>query len=142
MRFSLRTVVLFLVSVAAAAPTSSPSKKELVVREDRRGSYTVSGLGYRKQAILKAGGNTLDIAIAMLETENMQTNYAYGKRIVSFPLCLLSCHANCNISQEITRLTMLPTSVCSSRTGVCSGFVHLALGSRASHSLTGTMELS
>ncbi|KAJ4132322.1 hypothetical protein NW754_015137 [Fusarium falciforme] len=43
-----------------------------------RGHYTVSGLGARKQAILKAGGNTLDIAIAMLEDEHMQTNYKYG----------------------------------------------------------------
>ncbi|RSL72572.1 hypothetical protein CEP53_001015 [Fusarium sp. AF-6] len=43
-----------------------------------RGSYTVSGLGARKQAILNAGGNTLDIAIAMLEDENMQTDYTYG----------------------------------------------------------------
>ncbi|EEU33800.1 uncharacterized protein NECHADRAFT_89135 [Fusarium vanettenii 77-13-4] len=43
-----------------------------------RGRYTVSGLGARKQAILNAGGNTLDIAIAMLEDENMQTNYKYG----------------------------------------------------------------
>ncbi|WP_061296237.1 carbohydrate-binding domain-containing protein [Herbidospora cretacea] len=43
-----------------------------------RGCYTVSGLGSRKQAIRNAGGDALDIAIAMLETENMQTNYAYG----------------------------------------------------------------
>jgi hypothetical protein len=42
------------------------------------GSYTVSGLGSRKQAILNNGGNTLDMAIAMEETENMQATYAYG----------------------------------------------------------------
>jgi hypothetical protein len=42
------------------------------------GSYTVSGLGSRKQAILNAGGDVLDVAIAMLETENMQSNYTYG----------------------------------------------------------------
>jgi hypothetical protein len=40
---------------------------EMAKRADR-GSYTVSGLGSRKQAILNAGGNTLDLAIAMLET--------------------------------------------------------------------------
>jgi hypothetical protein len=34
---------------------------------DKRGSYTVPGLGERKQALLKAGGNTMDMAIAMLE---------------------------------------------------------------------------
>lgn len=32
-----------------------------------RGSYTVSGLSQRKQEILRAGGNTMDMAIAMLE---------------------------------------------------------------------------
>lgn len=42
------------------------------------GCYTVSGLGSRKQAILNAGGDVLDLASAMLETENMRTNYAYG----------------------------------------------------------------
>src|SRR5262245_25404258 len=43
-----------------------------------RGCYVVSGLGARKQAIRNAGGDVLDVAIAMLETERMQTNYAYG----------------------------------------------------------------
>ena len=33
-----------------------------------QGSYPVAGLGARKQAILKAGGNTRDLAISMLET--------------------------------------------------------------------------
>jgi hypothetical protein len=42
------------------------------------GSYTVGGLGNRKRAITGAGGDTLDLAIAMLETENMTTNYPYG----------------------------------------------------------------
>jgi hypothetical protein len=44
-----------------------------------RGSYTVSGLGARKKAILNAGGNTLDLAIAMLEDEHMSTDYKYGE---------------------------------------------------------------
>lgn len=43
-----------------------------------RGSYTVPGLGKRKQQIIKAGGGTWDIAIAMLETDNLGTNYTYG----------------------------------------------------------------
>ncbi|KAJ5182366.1 hypothetical protein N7449_012513 [Penicillium cf. viridicatum] len=43
-----------------------------------RGSYTISGLGGRKQEIVNAGGNTRDLAIAMLETNNMTTNYTYG----------------------------------------------------------------
>lgn len=33
-----------------------------------RGSYTVAGLGARKQQIVGAGGNTRDLAISMLET--------------------------------------------------------------------------
>jgi hypothetical protein len=38
------------------------------VRDDaRRGTQTVKGLGERKQEIIKAGGNTMDMAIAMLE---------------------------------------------------------------------------
>jgi hypothetical protein len=42
------------------------------------GSYNVPGLGARKQQILNTGGNSLDLAIAMMETETMQTNYTYG----------------------------------------------------------------
>lgn len=64
MQFS-HLALLSLAAIASAAPGD-------------RGSYTVSGLGSRKQAILNAGGNTLDIAIAMLETERLSTDYAYG----------------------------------------------------------------
>jgi hypothetical protein len=42
------------------------------------GSYTISGLGARKQQVLQAGANTLDLAVAMLETNTMQANYTYG----------------------------------------------------------------
>ena len=42
------------------------------------GSYNVGGLGARKQQVRNAGGNALDLATAMLETDNMGTNYAYG----------------------------------------------------------------
>ncbi|GFF35030.1 hypothetical protein IFM61606_03099 [Aspergillus udagawae] len=45
---------------------------------DKRGSYTVPGLGERKQALLKAGGNTMDMAIAMLESDHMKADYVYG----------------------------------------------------------------
>jgi hypothetical protein len=44
----------------------------------QHGKYTVSGLSARKQAILKSGGNVLDLAVAMLETNTMQANYKYG----------------------------------------------------------------
>ncbi|KAF8157173.1 hypothetical protein B0H34DRAFT_490072 [Crassisporium funariophilum] len=42
------------------------------------GSYTVSGLGARKQQLLNCGATTLDLAIAMLETDRMSTDYTYG----------------------------------------------------------------
>jgi len=66
MHFRSVFTVLSLAAVTIAAPGES-------------GNYTVSGLGSRKKAILDAGGNTLDLAIAMLEDEHMQTDYIYGK---------------------------------------------------------------
>jgi hypothetical protein len=42
------------------------------------GSYTISGLGTRKQQVLQAGASVLDLAVAMLETDTMQANYTYG----------------------------------------------------------------
>jgi hypothetical protein len=42
------------------------------------GSYTISGLGSRKQQVLGAGASVLDLAVAMLETDTMQANYTYG----------------------------------------------------------------
>ncbi|KAI0182359.1 hypothetical protein EV127DRAFT_378887 [Xylaria flabelliformis] len=64
--------LMLLASVVYASPVPGVHP-----RQDR-GQYTVPGLGARKQAILNAGGNTLDLAIAMLETETMTTNYPYG----------------------------------------------------------------
>jgi hypothetical protein len=42
------------------------------------GSYTISGLGSRKQQVRNAGASVLDLAVAMLETNTMQANYTYG----------------------------------------------------------------
>jgi hypothetical protein len=42
------------------------------------GSYTISGLGSRKQQVRNAGASVLDLAVAMLETDTMQANYTYG----------------------------------------------------------------
>lgn len=39
-----------------------------VIPRADRGHYAVPGLGQRKQELLKAGANTMDMAIAMLET--------------------------------------------------------------------------
>lgn len=80
-------LTLGLAAAVAAVPVSEEANAVLTTRADR-GSYTVSGLGSRKQAILKAGGNTLDLAIAMLETENMSTGYTYGKCSKAAPLPL------------------------------------------------------
>jgi hypothetical protein len=73
----LHTSLLSLLGAATvgAAPFA------LQTRADDRGSYEVSGLGSRKQEILNAGGSTLDIAIAMLESDTMQADYAYGQSV-------------------------------------------------------------
>jgi hypothetical protein len=57
----------------ATSPVKAPQARS-------SGSYAVSGFGARKKAIVAAGGNVFDLAIAMLETDNMQTDYAYGDR--------------------------------------------------------------
>lgn len=68
-------------SITNALPVDGSQHQVQTRAAGDRGSYTVSGLGSRKQAVLNAGGNTLDLAIAMLETEGMTTNYAYGEFI-------------------------------------------------------------
>lgn len=70
-------------SITNALPVDESHHQVQTRAAGDRGSYTVSGLGSRKQAVLNAGGNTLDLAIAMLETEGMTTNYAYGELIGS-----------------------------------------------------------
>lgn len=72
------SLLFLLLSCATSSPLSRENAAGAVEKRADRGSYTVAGLGSRKQAILNAGGNTLDLAIAMLETETMQTNYPYG----------------------------------------------------------------
>ncbi|CEI91560.1 hypothetical protein RMCBS344292_05844 [Rhizopus microsporus] len=47
-------------------------------RPGDRGHYPVNDLGKRKQQILNAGGGIWDLAIAMLESDHMITDYAYG----------------------------------------------------------------
>ncbi|KAG2199503.1 hypothetical protein INT47_009957 [Mucor saturninus] len=55
---------LFLISCVSAA--------------SRTGTEIIPGLGKRKQEILNNGGGVYDIAIAMLETTNLGTDYVYG----------------------------------------------------------------
>lgn len=57
---------MFLVSAVVSSPTGGLEAIE--ARANNRGSETISGLGARKQALVKAGGNSRDLAIAMLET--------------------------------------------------------------------------
>ncbi|KAL4997993.1 hypothetical protein BDV10DRAFT_185610 [Aspergillus recurvatus] len=74
--------LLSILSALALTPgvlaSSSTVHKGLVARDGSRGNDTVTGLGARKQAVLDAGGNTRDLAIAMLETTTMTTDYTYG----------------------------------------------------------------
>ncbi|KAF7670604.1 hypothetical protein GT037_011280 [Alternaria burnsii] len=68
----------FLVTAASAATIpQAASSKDLEARQ-QTGSYTISGLGSRKRQVTAAGASSLNLAIAMLETERMDTNYAYG----------------------------------------------------------------
>ncbi|CAP81003.1 hypothetical protein E8E15_004825 [Penicillium rubens] len=74
--------LLSIVGVMALVPAvlSSPVTefKKIAVRADDRGTQVVAGLGARKQEVVAAGGNTRDLAIAMLETNTMTTDYTYG----------------------------------------------------------------
>ncbi|KAJ9667782.1 hypothetical protein H2201_001968 [Coniosporium apollinis] len=62
-----------LLCLCTSLATASP----FVPRQDR-GSYIVPGFGSRKQAVISTGGTSLDLAVAMLETDGMTTDYAYG----------------------------------------------------------------
>lgn len=72
MKFSFALATLALGGTALALPAA-----ELEARQNS-GSYTISGLGARKQQITAAGADSFDLAIAMLESERMQADYAYG----------------------------------------------------------------
>ncbi len=74
------TVGSLLSAPAANAGTSGSERAALTCPANASscGSYDVSGLGSRKQQVLGAGADVLDLAVAMLETEDMTTNYAYG----------------------------------------------------------------
>lgn len=76
MRLSIFAPVAILIAPIFALPAINADAHTLFGRDS--GSYTVSGLGARKQAIIAAGGNVFDIAIAMLETETLTTDYTYG----------------------------------------------------------------
>jgi hypothetical protein len=68
--------IVFATARPAAATLTCPSANGTTMS---CGSYTISGLGARKQQVLGAGASVLDLAVAMLETNTMQaSSYAYG----------------------------------------------------------------
>lgn len=81
--------VLALIPVVISSPVTG---FKLVARDDDRGNQTIAGLGARKQEVTSAGGNTRDLAIAMLETQNMSTDYTYGiiEIIPAYPISRLT----------------------------------------------------
>ncbi|KAJ5317467.1 hypothetical protein N7508_001975 [Penicillium antarcticum] len=73
--------LLSIFSALALPPAVISSPKtgsSLAACDDERGNYVISGLGARKQQVIGAGGNTHNLAIAMLETDIMTTDYTYG----------------------------------------------------------------
>ncbi|RPA79188.1 hypothetical protein BJ508DRAFT_363378 [Ascobolus immersus RN42] len=85
MQLSALITLLAALPAALAAPVSENTGSVLVARQSCPsnsgkgcGSYQVSGLGSRKRQILNSGGGTWELAIAMMETERMSTDYAYG----------------------------------------------------------------
>ncbi|KAF1363694.1 hypothetical protein EJ07DRAFT_102257 [Lizonia empirigonia] len=77
MKISAIASAFLIAAASAAAIPEAASSKGLEAREET-GSYTISGLGSRKQQVTAAGASSLNLAVAMLETERMATNYAYG----------------------------------------------------------------
>ncbi|KAJ5222424.1 uncharacterized protein N7469_008664 [Penicillium citrinum] len=74
----MRCLSLFGALALIPAVISSPTTGSKLSARDDRGTEIVSGLGARKQEVTGAGGNTRDLAIAMLETNTMTTDYTYG----------------------------------------------------------------
>jgi hypothetical protein len=70
--------ITLLTSSASAAVVTEPASNNALQARQQTGSYTISGLGQRKRQVTAAGANSFNLAIAMLETERMDTNYAYG----------------------------------------------------------------
>ncbi|KAJ5585289.1 uncharacterized protein N7459_005089 [Penicillium hispanicum] len=74
----MRLLSFSALALIPAVISSPVAGNQLAARDDQRGNETVSGLGARKQAVTSAGGDTRDLAIAMLETKTMTADYTYG----------------------------------------------------------------
>ncbi|KAL6704193.1 hypothetical protein ACN47E_008450 [Coniothyrium glycines] len=77
MKLSTFATFLLASGASAAAIPEPVSSNDLVARQ-QTGSYTISGLGNRKRQITAAGADSFNMAIAMLESERMTADYAYG----------------------------------------------------------------
>ncbi|OWY42232.1 uncharacterized protein AALT_g11464 [Alternaria alternata] len=77
MKISAIASALLVTAASATTIPQAASSKDLEARQ-QTGSYTISGLGSRKRQVTAAGASSLNLAIAMLETERMDTNYVYG----------------------------------------------------------------
>lgn len=73
MKISAIASALFIAAASAAAIPEAASSKALEARQ-QTGSYTIAGLGARKKQVTAAGASFLNMAVAMLETEKMDTN--------------------------------------------------------------------
>lgn len=73
MKLSSIVAAILATGASAAAIPEPATSTGLETRQDT-GSYTISGLGARKRQVTAAGANSFNLAIAMLETERMDTN--------------------------------------------------------------------
>lgn len=73
MKISSIALALLVTVASASTIPQAASSKNLEARQ-QTGSYTISGLGSRKRQVTTAGASSLNLAIAMLETERMDTN--------------------------------------------------------------------
>jgi hypothetical protein len=80
MKISAVIPALLVAGASAAAVPGAASSTNLQARQ-QTGSYTISGLGARKKQVTAAGANSFNLAIAMLETERLDTNVSI------YPLC-------------------------------------------------------
>ncbi|KAF8873872.1 hypothetical protein BD779DRAFT_1664312 [Infundibulicybe gibba] len=76
--FIVSAAVVLLPGLVIGSPVPENATSIEARTLGQTGSYTVSGLGARKKQLIACGANELDMAIAMLETERMSTDYTYG----------------------------------------------------------------
>ncbi|GMG04838.1 unnamed protein product [Aspergillus oryzae] len=108
------TLALFQTGLSSALPDSA----SVTARQDRRGSEQIPGLGSRKQQVISAGGNTMDLAVAMLETTNMGTDYPYGQSVNDVRNGEILKYVSVALSLEISQSTLQILTSPTARTSV------------------------